>query len=292
MTDRASTFVWIDGLSVDPALAQVSVFDRGFLYGDSVFETLRAYGGKPFRLRDHLERLFVSAEQVRLQLPWSLASLERELAEAVGVSGLDDAYVRLTISRGAGALGLRPDRARTPRRVLIVSPLPRPRPGLYEEGITAILHRIERPHERASLTTVPKFAHYLASILALEAAEERGADDALFVDEDDCVLEGATSNLFWAEGGRLHTAPLGRGVLDGLTRRTVVELARLANIPFEEIPLERGRLEAVDELFLTSSIRELVAVVRVDDLRIGTGRPGSLFRRLGEAYRRVVRQGA
>lgn len=290
VTERASPFVWIDGVSVAAPEARISVFDRGFLYGDSVFETLRVYGGRPFRLEAHLERLARSAEQIRMRLPAEVSSLEAEVREAVARTALSDAYVRLTVSRGAGALGLRPDRSRAPRRVLIVTPLPPLPESHYEQGISAILHRVERPHERARLPVVPKFAHYLASILALETAEERGADDALFVDDDGLVLEGATSNLFWVRAGCLYTAPLESGVLDGITRRTVLELAAESGVPVSETALSVEELPVVDELFLTSSVRELVGVVRVDDGSVGDGRPGPTFRRLLDAYRRETRR--
>ncbi len=269
-----------------PEVATVSVFDRGFLYGDSVFETLRTYGGRAFALERHLARLAASASRVHIELPVSVQQLGREVQSAIVGAGNAESYVRLTITRGVGeSLGLDPGLARHALRVVMVMPLASPAPEQYERGISTISYRGERATERTSAQGA-KVGNYLMAVLASREAKRAGAGEALIVDDRGQVAEGATSNVFAVlDGGALVTPPESDGILPGITRETVLEVAGALGITvaFSSLPLEA--LKRAREVFVSSSIRELMPVVRVDDAVIGSGAPGPTTQRLLAAFR-------
>lgn len=288
--------VWIDGVRVPASEARVSVFDRGFLYGDSVFETLRTYGGKAFALEEHLERLARSAELVHIELPVSIERLREEVEEALEeVSGsvrgeVRESYVRLMLTRGIGALGLDPGLAVAPLRVMIVAPLVPPPPEAYEKGIAVISYATQRPAD-ATPAAGAKIGNYLVAVLAMEKAREHGASEALIVDATGHVVEGATSNVFAVRAGILHTPSERSGILPGITRRTILEVASDLGIEVRFEPLELANLATgFDEVFISSSIREILPVVRIDGAPVGTGLPGPVTRRLLAAFRERVRR--
>lgn len=284
MTALDQLRVWIDGLAVDPSEARVSVFDRGFLYGDSVFETLRTYGGRPFALDAHLARLAESARRVRIQLPVSLAELGRELRAAAGSGAFSESYLRLMVTRGSGELGLDPNLASRPLRVLIQGPLNPPSPEKYEHGIAVVSFRAQRPTDTTAAAGA-KVGNYLVAVLAMEQARAHGADEALIVDAEDHVLEGSSSNFFWAKDGRLFTPAEDEGILPGITRGAILEIAAARGLRVDFRTPTLSELLEADELFLSSSIRELLPVVRIDGRPIGFGRPGELTRDLLDAFR-------
>lgn len=282
--------VFIDGERRAPERAVVSVFDRGFLYGDSVFETLRTYGGVPFALDEHLSRLERSAESVLIALPIPRAALEAEVRSAVDAAGYAESYVRVLLTRGRGtSLGLDPALAEAPLRVVIVQPLVAPPPEKYEAGIRTISYRTQRIADGTSAAGA-KLGNYLVAVLATHAARTRGAEEALLVDAADRVLEGATSNVFGISGDRLITPPEEVGILAGITRAHLLDVAGGVGFRAELRALPMEELFTLDELFVSSSIRELLPVVAVDDRAIGSGRPGAGTRRLLEAFRQAARR--
>jgi branched-chain amino acid aminotransferase len=279
--------VMIDGAVVKPEEARVSVFDRGFLYGDAVFEVLRTYGGVPFALEEHLARLRRSAERVFIELPVDDATLRGEVERAVAASGNDESYVRVVVTRGSGPLSLDPDTASRPLRVVLVDRVVPPPREAYESGVGAVLVHTKRAVDDTAAAGA-KVTNYLANLLAVREAKSRGAHEALVVDGRGHVVEGATSNVFVARAGRVATPPETAGILPGITRARVVAAARELGIPLEEREVAAAEVFDADEVFITSSIRELLSVVRVDGRTIGAGVPGPIARRLHEQFRRSV----
>jgi branched-chain amino acid aminotransferase len=283
------TVVYLDGVRSSAADAKVSVFDRGFLYGDSVFETLRTYGRRLFALDEHMARLERSAARVLLRVPLDLESFSREVREAVASVDNDESFARVMLTRGRGeSLGLDPGLSLTPLRVVIVGPLKSVPEEKYSTGISVITHRAPRLADGTEAAGA-KVGNYLAAVLAIDAARRAGAEEALFVDPDQRVLEGSTSNVFAVRGQRLITVPEELGILPGITRAHVLRLASELGIVTEirEIPV--GELYESDELFISSSIRDLLPVVTVDGRSIGSGRPGPVTRTLLAAYRAAAR---
>jgi len=281
--------VMLDGRLCAPGDATVSVFDRGFLYGDSVFETLRTYGGVPFELDAHLQRLERSAGLVHIPLPLGRAALAAEISEAVAAAANAESYVRVMVTRGQGPMGLDPALAERPLRVIMVQPLQPPPAEQYSQGIGAISYATHRVLD-ASGVQGAKLGNYLTSVLAMREARLHGALEALILDAGGRVLEGASSNVFAVQGERLITPPVEAGILPGITRGCLLELARQLGLAVELrlIPLEEAY--AASELFITSSIRELLPVVRLDGRVLGTGAVGPVFRRLLAAFRAHVRR--
>jgi len=272
----------IDGAHVLPDDAKVSVYDRGFLYGDSVFETVRTYGGEPFALAEHMARLERSAARVGIAMPLPAADFGMELRVAVRAARNPESYARAMISRGSGPLGLDPALALAPLRVILVEPLV-PLPGaLYRDGIAVVTVRTERAGDAAQGA---KVGNYLASLLALKDAKARGAQEALIVDASGCVVEGTTSNVFVVRGGELCTPPEQSNLLPGITRAHLIEVAAELGRPLHLAPLTLADLASADEVFISSSLREVLPVVRVDDRPVAGGRPGPVTRALHAAFR-------
>ncbi len=290
-TKRSVTrLVSVNGSIVLPEAAKVSVYDRGFLYGDSVFETLRTYGRTPFALRQHLARLQRSASLVAIELPVSLEQLERELLLALEAAGEQESYVRLMITRGQGELGLAPSEAEA-LRVILVEPLTPPPKVQQEDGIAVSLYSARRATD-ATDAAGAKVGNYLMSVLALAEARRAGAAEALILDREGQVLEGATSNVFVVKDGALVTPPISVGILPGITRAAVLALAQELGTQVRLSTLDVSALLSADEVFITSSIRELLSVVRVAEHRIADGKPGVLTNRLRGAFQERVRSGA
>ena len=282
-----SSIAVVDGAVSALSEARVSVLDRGFLYGDSVFETLRTYGGVPFALERHLARLEWSASLAHIPMPLSRQALSQEITAAVASAGNPESYVRVMITRGTGELGLDPGLAGTPARVVIVTPLAVPKAEVYERGIAAVTFPLRRSADGTEAAGA-KIGNYLVSVLAMGKARDRGAAEALIVDGAGRVVEGATSNVFFVADGALVTPPEDAGILPGITRAVVLDVAASLGIPVSFRCPTIGELLTMDEMFISSSIRELVAVVRVDDTAVGDERPGPVYRRLLDAFRAKV----
>lgn len=282
-----STKVCIDGEILEAEAAMIPVTDRGFLYGDSVYEVVRTYGGEPYALDEHLERLEGSADRLEMELPGGRAPIVRDIENTLMAAGNQESYVRVIVTRGSGPMGLDPALADRPRRVIMVSPLEPFPVAFYEEGVAIRLVATGRSG-RQSLTQGAKSGNYLINVLALGAARRQGAHEAILMDHLDRVTEGASSNLFAVRAGQLVTPPLSAGILGGITRRKVFELAAAAGFPVTEQVITGEDLRAMDEIFLTSTLREVLPVSRVDDWTVADGRPGPVARRLLAGFRAAV----
>ena len=277
--------VSIDGALVDPGAASIPVLDRGFLYGDSAFEVTRTYGGQPFALGLHLQRLRHSCAQLEIPVDVDDATLRREVREVLDAAGNEEAYVRVVVTRGVTALGLSLEGEVRSRRVMVAAPLKRHDPKLWEEGGGLATVAISRSLDGTGAAGV-KASNYLPNILSLAAANRRGAYEAISVAGGGELLEGSTSNLFLVHGGEVSTPPLSVGILGGITRRLVIEAAAEDGVTIRERLLFPPDLYRADEAFITSSTREVVPMVRADGVPLGDGRPGPMTRRLHAAFRR------
>lgn len=282
MGQRPSRVVSKDGVLLRPEDAVVSVYDRGFLYGDSVFETIRTYGGRPFALEEHLGRLTRSAERVGIVPPVDEATFAREIALALAAVENAESTVRVMLTRGTGPLGLDPNLALTPLRVMLIEPLVPLPAALYREGVAVITHRTERAADDAPGA---KVGNYLGGLLALRAAKAVGAHEAILLDARGGVIEGTTSNLFALTGKALRTPPESAGILAGITRAWILDAGRTLGLDVREEPLRPEDLHAADELFLTSTLREVLPIVKLDGRVVGDGTPGPVTRALHRVFR-------
>jgi branched-chain amino acid aminotransferase len=283
--------VWIDGAPVDASSARVPVFDRGFLYGDSVYEVTRAFSGVPFALEEHLDRLERSAHGILMRTP-PRALIARAVLDTLCAAGEPDAYVRIVVTRGAGEIALDPAMADEPRLIVMVKAANPPPPEAYRDGVEVAIVGQTRYAPGAPTSTVDpqvKSGNYLGSVMAVAAARRRGAYEAILCDNLGRVTEGSSSNFFIVRGSRVTTPPLSVGLLEGITRRKVMELMRKAGIPYGEQPLWPVDLQRADEAFLTSSVRGVVPVVRVDGQRLSDGKPGPISKRVMQLYDELTR---
>jgi branched-chain amino acid aminotransferase len=283
----------IDGAILTPEQATVSVYDRGFLYGDAVFEVLRTYDGRPFAVDEHLARLRRSAERVFITLPVDDATLRREVDAALAAARRDpsrESYVRIVVTRGSGPLSLDPDTATHPLRVILVEPVVPPPRDAYVNGIALASVSARRAVDDTAASGA-KVTNYLANLLALREAHGRGAQEALVVDGRGHVVEGASSNVFVVAAGRVATPPESAGILVGITRAHILRAARDLGVPVDERDLLPDDVYGADEVFITSSIRELLPVAYVDDRTIGSGAPGPIARALHRRFRESAGMG-
>ncbi len=291
-----ATRVWLDGAVTDAAGARVPVFDRGFLYGDSIFEATRTWGGVPLFLSEHLDRLQRSAASVELTPP-PRAEIEAATLATLAAANQDPAQgesnLRIIVTRGEGEQGLDPALAGAPRLVVIVREVALPAPELY---LTGAKLAVVRRRKDAGRDHSVKSSNYLENLLALAEAKRDGAHEAVMLDGEGRVAEGTTSNLFLVKAGRVVTPDVGVGLLPGITRAEVMDAARGDGIVVEESRPRPADLVAADELFLTSSVRGVLPVTRLEaggEHRIGDGRPGPVTRRLMALYdARCVRDAA
>lgn len=275
----------IDGRILPSDEARVSVLDRGFLYGDAVFEALRSYAGVPHALDAHVERLFRSAAIIGMQPSFTPATLRSEILAAIAACEAEQHYVRIVLTRGQGAFGLSLRGASDTLRVILVRPLAEPAERIYREGIR--VESVVAPPSRFLAGAKP--SSYLTNLLALEHAQSLGADDAFLIGEHGELLEGATSSVFLVRGGEVHTPTLAVGILPGITRDLLLETARKAGLVARERLLTIHDAYRADEIFVTSSVREVVAVVGIDGKLVGTGIPGPVALSLMQSYRALTR---
>jgi branched-chain amino acid aminotransferase len=282
-----TVLVSLDGRIVPPEAAEVSVFDRGFLYGDAVSAAWRTHGGVPFALDEHLAELERSATLVALP-SLDFGRLREEIVAVVRATGNAETYVRVILTRGTGAtLGLDPALARTPLRVVLAMELPATPAWFYERGIGVVTLATGR--SAGGTRVVGSLAGVgLSSVLALREAERRGADDALILNADGEVLEGTSSNVFLVIEGALVTPPEEAGIVAGVTRALVLELASRLALDVTLRTFAPSVLGAAEEAFLTSDLREIVPIVALDGRPAGGGRPGPVTRRLLAAYRALT----
>lgn len=269
---------WLGGRVLSLGEAAVPVSDRGFLFADSVYETVRTYGGRPFLLGDHLDRLRRSAQALFMPVPWPDDELTAAIDELLEAWGRDSA-LRIMVTRGEGGSGLDLPSPQRPRLVLLCRPLQPYPQEVYVEGVRLGLPALATAKD-GSVPAWVKSGSYLANVLALREVRQRGGFEALLRGADGTWAEGATSNLFVVRDGVVHTPGVRDSILPGITRRLVLTLARRGGLAVRESPLSDEELFAADEVFLTASIKEVVPVVRIDDAVVGTGRPGPVTRRL------------
>lgn len=273
--------VWLNGELLPEEQARISPFDRGLLLGDAIFETMRVYRGRPHALAEHMARLRRSCADTRIPFP---DGIEDVFPQVIAANGILDGQVRVTLTRGRGGRGASPRGAGPPTVLVTAAPVHHD-PALYERGlrlVTATRRRIPQ----SSLPSSIKSTNYLVHVLARIEAEEAGADDALFVDEDGFVVEATQANLFAVLGETLVTPPLSAGCLPGQTRAEVLRLAPAVGLRTEERPLARRELDGAREILLTASVLEVAPVVALDAAPVGDGKPGPLARRLHELYRK------
>lgn len=276
-----------------PEDARISVFDRGFLYGDSVYETIGTVGGRLFALEEHLTRLEGSAARLALRLP-TRAVITKAIRDAIEAAGNPETRVRVVVTRGAGKLDLDPGSADEPQLVVIAQPLGGPTPEMYSMGVTVAVVSVTR-NIPGAIDPAIKSGNYLNNVLALNEARQRGSGvhEAILCNAAGSIAEGATSNVFAVQGGELRTPALDVGILAGVTRAKVLDLAREAGVPCREVGfMDPDELRGADEVFLTSAARGVLPVTVVDSRKIGSGVPGSVTLRLMELYRRLTHVGS
>ncbi|HEX9576648.1 MAG TPA: aminotransferase class IV [Myxococcales bacterium] len=284
----------LEGRLSPPEEAVVPVLDRGFLYGDSVYEVVRTYRGRPFELQRHLERMDRTAQRIALALP-ARERIVKELQRTLDAAGNPESYARIIVTRGVGKFGLGLHNAEGLNRLIIlVRPLELPAPEMYERGLSMAVVKTRRNPPQA-LDPALKTGNYLNNILALREAHDAGCDDAILLDLQGRVTEATTSNIFFVQRGVMITPPLSLGMLEGVTRHLAIEVARGEGILVREEPHGPEALAAADEVFVTSTIREVMPVTSLSFLEsgeqkrvVGDGKPGPLSRRLLDAFRRRV----
>ncbi len=275
--------VYIDGRYHNERDAKVSVFDHGLLYGDGVFEGIRAYNGRVFRLAEHVERLYNSAKSILLNIPLTPAAMSRAVVETCRRNKLADAYIRLVVTRGVGTLGLDPNRCKRASVIIIAGKIQVYPPALYARGMDIVTVPTARNLVNAVNPAI-KSLNYLNNILAKIEANIAGVEEAIMLNSEGFVAECTADNLFIVNRGRLLTPPLSAGALYGITRGVVLELGREAGLSTGEPNLTRYDLYTADECFLTGTGAEIIPVVKIDGRVIGTGKPGKTTRRLIEKY--------
>ncbi|HPC78213.1 MAG TPA: branched-chain-amino-acid transaminase, partial [bacterium] len=277
--------VYVNGEFVSTEEAKVSVYDRGLLYGDGVFEGIRAYNGRVFKLDEHIDRLYESAHSILIDIPLTKEEFKENLAETIRRNQLRDSYIRPIVTRGIKGLGIDPWDAMSPTVIIIADKINLYSSKMYEEGISAVCASTIRNNPNACNPQI-KSLNYLNSALAKFEAYLAGADEALFLNPQGYVVEAAVDNLFiYTKEGVLITPPTYLGALRGITRDAVIAIARDKGIPVKEEPFTRHSLYNAVESFLTGTAAEIIPLVKVDGRVIGDGRPGKVTRDIMAAYR-------
>lgn len=282
-------YIYLNDGFVPRQEAKISVFDHGLMYGDGVFETLRSYNGNIFRLDDHLDRLFSSAKLINLAIPQKKGDLKEILNQSLRVNRLKEAYIRISVTRGEGDIGLDPDLCKNPTIIVISKPFVPYQEGLYGEGISLIVSMVRRIPQEA-LDPAIKSLNFLNNIMARIDSKKEQAFDALMLNMRGCVTETTTANIFMARGGDIITPPSSAGILKGVTRSTVIYLSQGIGIKVSEEDLLPSDLYMADEVFLTSTSMEVMPVVMIDGKRVGDGRPGRITKRILQGFRSLVSQ--
>lgn len=279
--------IYIDGKYYNEKTAKVSVFDHGLLYGDGIFEGIRAYNGRVFRLKEHIDRLFQSAKAILLTIPLSHADIMKAVVATCRRNKLRDGYIRLLVTRGVGTLGLNPRSCQNPSVIIIAGSIQLYPAEYYEQGLKIITVPTTR-NLHSALNPAIKSLNYLNNILAKIEANNGGCEEAVMLNAEGYVAECTGDNLFIVSGGRLLTPPLSAGALYGITRGVIMDLAREMGLAVSEPNLTRYDLFNADECFLTGTGAEVIPVVNIDARVIGSGAPGPVTRSLVEKYRAMV----
>jgi len=283
------TKIYINGKFFDKADAKISVYDHGLLYGDGVFEGIRVYDGKVFRIHQHVERLYDSARSIYLEIPLSRQEMADAIERTVQLNQKRNGYIRVVVTRGAGSLGLDPRKTTDPQVIVIVDDISMYPPELYENGMEIVTAATIRNHPNA-LNPRIKSLNYLNNIMAKVEGVRAGCLEALMLNHKGEVAECTGDNIFLVKHGILTTPPLDAGILEGVTRNAVLELARAADIPVQETAVTRHDVYIADECFLSGTAAEVIAVIKCDGRLIGNGKPGPITRQLRERFHALVRQ--
>jgi branched-chain amino acid aminotransferase len=281
--------IYIDGRHYDKSEAKVSVFDHGLLYGDGCFEGIRAYNGRIFRLREHLERLTNSAKAILLELPWSVQELEQIIIDTVRQNELRDAYIRVVVTRGVGDLGLDMRKCKKPSLIVIADKIELYPESVYTRGLDVITSSWRRPGPDM-LNPAVKSLNYINNILARAQATRAGAQEAILLNAQGHVAECSGDNIFYYRKGVVVTPPVSSGILEGITRDAVLALLKdRLEVPVREELFTLVQLLGAEEVFLTGTGAEVVPVHSIDGVTIGDGKPGTLTSRLMKAFKEHVR---
>lgn len=277
--------IWINGKFVDPDKAKVSVFDRGFMYGDGVFETMRGYAGRVFKLDRHLERLFRSLDALKIKHKYSKKYLQDAIYKTLKTNRLSSAYIKLAVTRGEGRFGISYKDIFSPNVVITAKDFEGYPGWMFDIGLSANITGVQNEE---SITSRIKTLNYLPYILARDDAKDMGYDEAILTNTKGCITEGATSNIFMVKNTALITPSEASGILPGITRGVVIEIAKGLKINVKEKLLKRRELLGADELFLTNSLAEILPVTKVDSKRIGSGLVGDITKLLRISYQKAV----
>jgi branched-chain amino acid aminotransferase len=280
-------FVYIDGEYYPKSQAKISVYDHGLLYGDGVFEGIRAYNGVVFKLKEHIDRLYRSAQAIMLQIPVSKEEMIRIVLETLRRNQLKDAYIRLIVTRGVGDLGLDPRKCRRPTIIVITDTIALHKGEAGEKGITAMITWVRRDPVDATTHEI-KSLNYLNSILAKIEANINGVDEAILLDKNGYVCEGTGENIFIVKGGRIYTPPSSTGALPGITAEVVKELAKSLGYEVIEKNITPYELFTAEEVFLTGTAAEIIPVREINKRQIGDGKPGPITKRLMEEFAKLA----
>ena len=280
--------IYINGKFVDKEKAYISVFDHGLLYGDGVFEGIRTYDGLVFRLKEHIDRLYKSAGAIELKIPLTKMEMIEAVTMTLKANKLENAYIRLVVTRGVGDLGLDPRKCPKPAVFIITHKITLYPKEFYRNGLEIVTATIRRNYPQA-LDPRIKSLNYLNNILAKLDAIKSGTEEAIMLTYDGYVAECTGDNIFIVKNGELITPPVDIGALEGITRDAVIQLARREDIPFYEKLLRMDDLYAADEVFLTGTAAEIIPVITIDKRRIADGRPGRITERLTEVFRELTK---
>ncbi len=277
----------INGQLVDQANATISVFDHGLLYGDGVFEGMRCYSGRVFKMNEHLVRLYQSALAINLPIPMTTQTLAAEVDRTLAANNMKDGYIRLVVTRGSGTLGLDPNRCSNPQVIIITDHIKLYPEEYYRDGMEIVTAATMRNHP-AALSPRIKSLNYLNNILAKMEGLRAGCEEALMLNHKGEVAECTGDNIFIIKQGVLMTPPIDAGILEGITRNAVLELAAAESIPTQQCTLLRHDIFIADECFLTGSAAEVIPVTKLDGRTIGNGKPGPVTLRLAAAFKKLV----
>ncbi|MFN2509284.1 MAG: branched-chain-amino-acid transaminase [Chthoniobacterales bacterium] len=290
-TDRPAakeSIIYIDGDFLSEAEAKISVFDHGLLYGDGIFEGIRFYNGRVFRLEEHLDRLWDSARSICLEIPMSRAEMSEALLETIRQNGLRDGYIRQIVTRGVGNLGLNPTQCKRPSVIIIVATIALYPEEVYRNGLTVVTCATRRSGA-ATLNPAVKSLNYLNNVMARIEANLASADEALMLNDAGNVAECTADNVFIIKKGQIFTPPITAGALRGITRAVVFEIAAELGLKLTETDITRHDVFVADECFLTGTAAEIIPVIKADGRVIGTGKPGAISARMIARFRELTR---
>ncbi len=281
--------IYIDGKFYSEANAKISVFDHGLLYGDGIFEGIRFYNGRVFRLEEHLERLWDSARSICLEIPMTHEEMTEAVLETIRQNHLHDGYIRLLVTRGIGNLGLNPEQCKSPSVIIIAATIALYHEDFYRKGLSIVTCATRRSNP-ASLNPAVKSLNYLNNVMARIEANLAGADEALMLNDAGNVAECTADNVFIIKRDQIFTPPITAGALRGITRSIVLEIAAECGLSVAEADFTRHDVFVADECFLTGTAAEIVPVVKADGRLIGNGKPGPITKRIIARFREMTRE--